>query len=164
MLKSIIVAQTLNHAIGKAQQLLCHLPKDLKHFRQTTMGHHLIMGRKTFESIGKPLPGRTLIIVTHNVQYQAQGCIVAHSMEAALDAAQQAGEAEVFIAGGAEIYRAVLPIADKIYLTEIKAQLVGDVFFPPLDARTWREVKRIPHYADDSHAFDFDFVTLHRSV
>ena len=160
MRKSIIVAIAENYAIGKDNQLLWHLPKDMQHFRRTTLGHHVIMGRKTFESIGKPLLGRTIIIVTRNPHYCAAGCTIAHDMATALRVAEQAGETEVFIAGGAEVYRATLALADKIYLTAVKATLEGDTFFPALDQQAWVEVKRTTHPADDRHLYAYDFVEL----
>lgn len=160
MLKSIIVAKAQNNAIGKDNQLLWHLPQDMKHFKQTTMGHHMIMGRKTFESIGRPLPGRELIIVTRNPDYPAPGCKTVGSIKEALGWAEQAGETEVLIAGGAQIYRAMLPLADKIYLTEVKATLEGDTFFPELDQNEWEETQRTAHSADERHAYAYDFVEL----
>lgn len=162
MLKSIIVAKAQNNAIGKDNQLLWRLPQDMKHFKQTTMGHHMIMGRKTFESIGKPLPGRELIVVTRNPDYNVSGCKTVGSIEEALAWAGQAGETEVLIAGGEEIYRATLPLADKIYLTEVKAVLEGDTFFPELDQNEWAEIQRTVHPADERHAYAYDFVELMR--
>lgn len=160
MIKSIIVAKAENQAIGKDNQLLWHLPKDMQHFKRTTMGHHVIMGRKTFASINKPLPGRKLIVVTRNSGYRAPGCITVHDITSALAVAEQAGETEVFIAGGAEVYRATLALANKIYLTEVKATLEGDTFFPVLSKNEWVEVQRIHHSADDRHPYVYDFVEL----
>ncbi len=160
MLKSIIVAKAQNNAIGKDNQLLWHLPQDMQHFKQKTMGHHMIMGRKTFESIGKPLPGREIIVVTRNPDYHAPGCKTVASIEEALAWAEQAGEAEVLIAGGEQIYRAMLPLADKIYLTEVKATLEGDTFFPELTPNEWVETQRTAHPADEKHVYAYDFVEL----
>lgn len=160
MIKSIIVAKTENNVIGKDNQLLWHMPKDMQYFKRTTMGHHVIMGRKTFASVKKPLPGRNLIIVTHNTNYRATGCSIVHSMQAALTRVAHTGDTEVFIAGGGEIYQTALPLADKIYLTEIKTKLVGDTFFPPIDQDTWKEIKRVHHPADTQHAYAYDFVEL----
>ena len=162
MIKSIIVAKTLNHVIGQDNQLPWYLPKDLQYFRHITMGHHMIMGRKTFTSIKKSLPGRKLIIVTRNASYQADGCDIAQNTTMALAIAQQAGETEVFIAGGATIYRATLALADKIYLTEIKTQLEGDTFFPIISTQAWEEVKRTHHPMDARHPYSYDFVELVR--
>ncbi len=160
MLKSIIVAKAEDQVIGQNNQLPWHLPKDLQHFRRITMGHHVIMGRRTFESIGKPLPGRTLIIVTRDPNYQAAGCTIVQSITEALAIAEQAGETEVFIAGGATIYQATLALADKIYLTEIKAQIEGDTFFPMISSSEWIEVTRIHYPEDEQHLYAHDFVEL----
>ncbi|MCU0318154.1 MAG: dihydrofolate reductase [Amoebophilaceae bacterium] len=162
MIKSLIVAKTDNHVIGQGNQLLWHFPKDLQHFKRITMGHHVIMGRKTFAAINKPLPGRKLIIVTRNPNYQVSGCTVVHSITAALAVAEQMGETEVLIAGGGEIYQATLGLADKIYLTEIKAKLEGDAFFPTIHANEWKEVKRTHHPADEKHRYAYNFVELIR--
>jgi dihydrofolate reductase len=160
MTKSIIVAKTVNHVIGQTNQLPWHLPKDLQHFKRITMGHHVIMGRKTFASIGKPLPGRKLIIVTRNLDYQAEGCTIVQDISTALAAAEQAGETEVFIAGGGSVYRETLALTDKIYLTGIKAKIEGDTFFPAISSNEWKEVKRIHHPADAQHLYAYDFVEL----
>ena len=160
MTKTIIVAKAENHAIGKDNQLLWHLPKDMQHFRRTTMGHHVIMGRKTFAAINRPLPGRKLIVVTRNPNYRAPGCATVHDIASALAWAEQAGETEVFIAGGEEVYRATLAVADKVYMTEVKATLEGDTFFPALDQRAWVEVKRTHHAPDAQHPYAYDFVEL----
>ena len=158
MVKSIIVAQTENNVIGKDNQLLWRMPRDMQHFRQKTMGHHVIMGRKTFASINKPLPGRELIVISRMPHYQIAGVTVVHSVAAALKFAERAGETELFIAGGGEIYRAMLPLADKLYLTEIKTQLVGDTFFPNINPSAWEEVKCLHYPADDKHAYGCRFV------
>ena len=163
MLKSVIVAKAQNNAIGKDNQLLWHLPKDMRHFKQKTMGRHIIMGRKTFESIGKPLPGRELIVVTRNPDYHAPGCKTVRSIEEALAWAEQAGETEVLIAGGEQIYRSTLPIVDKIYLTEVKTTLEGDTFFPELAQNEWVEIQRTAYPADERHAYAYDFVDLIRA-
>ena len=163
MLKSIIVAKAQNNAIGKDNQLLWHLPKDMQRFRRITMGHHVIMGRKTFEAIGKPLPGRALIIVTRNRNYHASGCKTVHNIEQALAWAEQAGETEVFIAGGEAIYRATLALADKIYLTEVKATLAGDTFFPTLAQNEWVATQRSHYPIDKRHAYAYDVVELIRA-
>ena len=162
MTKSIIVAKTENHVIGKDGHLLWHLPKDMQHFKRTTMGHHVIMGSKTFTSIEKPLPGRKLIIMTRTPNYCVEGCTVMQDITAALAVAEQAGETEVFIAGGGEIYQATLALADKIYLTEIKVDLRGDTFFPMITTNEWEEIKRIQHPRDAQHAYAYDFVEMVR--
>lgn len=160
MTKSIIVAKAENQVIGQDNRLPWHLPKDLQHFKHITMGHHVIMGRKTFESIGKLLPGRKLIIITRNPNYHVAGCIITQDIPTALATAEQAGETEVLIAGGATIYQATLPLIDKIYLTEIKTQVTGDAFFPILYENEWREVARVHHLMDDQHSYAYDFVEL----
>lgn len=162
MLKSIIVAKAENHVIGKDNQLTWHLPKDLQHFMHTTMDHYVIMGRKTFASIKNPLLGRKLIVVTRNPNYQMAGCTVVHDIPTALEVAEQAGETEVLIAGGGEIYQTTLALADKIYLTEVKAKLEGDAFFPTIHANEWKEVTRIHHPADERHRYAYNFVELIR--
>jgi dihydrofolate reductase len=162
MLKSIIVAKAENHVIGLDNQLPWHLPKDLQHFKRITMGHHVILGRKTFAFIKNPLPGRKLIVITRNPNYRVQGCTVVRDITTALAVAEQAGETEIFIAGGGEIYQATLSLADKIYLTEIKAPLDGDAFFPIINANEWEEVARIHHPADERHLYAYDFIELGR--
>ena len=164
MIKSIIVARAKNRVIGRNNRLPWHLPKDLQHFKRVTMGHHVIMGRKTFESIKKPLPGRKLIIVTRNSSYQAAECIVVKDMFTAFFVAEQAGETEVLVAGGGEIYQEALAFVDRVYLTEIQAQLEGDTFFPEINLYEWREVQRIHHPADDQHLHTYDFVELARKI
>lgn len=163
MTKSIIVAKAANHTIGKKGLLPWQLPKDMQHFRRLTMGHHVVMGRKTFESVGKPLPQRTTLVVTRNRHYQAAGCIIVHDLATALNTAKRAGETEVFIAGGEAIYREALSWADKIYLTEVKATLEGDTFLTAFDLAQWKEVKRTPHTADMQHLYPYDFVELVRA-
>lgn len=162
MIKSIIVAKAENDVIGKDNQLLWHMPKDLQHFKHMTMGHHVIMGRKTFASINRPLPGRKLIIVTHNRNHHAVGCTTVHDIAVALAVAEQAGETEVFIAGGGEIYQETIGLADKIYLTEIKATLEGNTFFPVINPKEWHETKRTYHPADEKHPYAYDLVELVR--
>lgn len=162
MTRSIVVAKAKNHVIGKDNQLLWHLPKDLQHFKRITMGHHVIMGRKTFSSINKLLPGRKLIIMTHTPNYQVAGGTVVQDITAALAVAEQAGETEVFIAGGGEIYQVTLALADKIYLTEVWANLGGDTFFPMLNTNEWKEIGRVHHPIDAQHAHAYDFVELAR--
>lgn len=162
MTKSIIVAKTENHVIGQSGQLPWNLPRDMQHFRHTTMGHHVVMGRKTFASIQTTLKGRKLIVVTKNADYQATGCTIVHSIKEALTVAEQAGETEVFIAGGEEIYRTTLALVDKIYLTEIQVQMKGDTFFPRIDPAAWEEIRRICYPADAQNLYACAFVELIR--
>jgi dihydrofolate reductase len=160
---SIIVATAQNGVIGRNNQLLWHLPDDLKQFKRLTMGHPIIMGRRTFESIGRVLPGRTSIVITHNTNYQIEGCVVVHSLDAALAAAQNTGVNEAFVIGGGIIYDLALPLTNKIYLTEVAAVFEGDAFFEIKDPQHWQETSRLHHPADEKHPFAFDLVTLERS-
>jgi dihydrofolate reductase len=161
---SLIAALSRNGVIGRNNQLPWRIPEDLRRFRQLTTGHPVLMGRKTYESIvrtlGGPLPGRENIVLTRSLHYQAPGCRVAHSVQAALDQAHEAaGAEEVFVIGGAELYRLLLPVAQHLYLTEIHAEFEGDAWFPPFSAREWRETSREPR---QSPQFSYDFVTYER--
>ncbi len=138
MIVSAIAAIGKNRVIGKDNQLLWKLPLELKYFKETTLGHHLILGRKTFES-HPPLPGRTSIVVTRNKKYSVPtGCLVAHSVPEAIEMAQTRGENEVFISGGEEIYFLSMPLIQKLYLTEVDYSAEGDAYFPPLVANQWK--------------------------
>lgn len=158
---AIIVARADNGVIGRDNQLPWHLPADLKHFKSLTTGHPIVMGRRTFESIGKPLPNRTNIVVTRQTDWQGEGVEVAHSVLGALELARQFGE-DVFVIGGAEIYREALPAVDTVYLTEVHHEADGDTVLPAFTADIWREVARERHEPDDKHAFAYSFVTLRR--
>lgn len=160
MLKSIIVAKAENDVIGKDNKLIWYMPADLKYFKETTMGHYIIMGRKTFESQKKPLPGRTSIIITRNKNYTAEGCMVVQSLEEAYRISEENNQKEVFILGGAEIYKLALPTTDKIYLTEIKASFEGDTYFPKINYQDWKEVKREEFQPDEKNAYPYAFVEL----
>jgi dihydrofolate reductase len=138
MIVSAIAAMGKNRVIGKDNQLMWRLPLELKYFKETTLGHHLILGRKTFES-RPPLPGRTSIVVTRNKKYSVPtGCLVAHSVPDAIEMAQTRGEKEVFISGGEEIYFLSMPLIQKLYLTEVDYTAEGDAYFPPLVANQWK--------------------------
>ena len=137
---SLIVAMDRNRVIGSQGRLPWHLPDDLRRFKSLTMGHHMVMGRKTYESIGRVLPGRTSVIVTRQKDYRASGAVIAGSLAEALQ--RCAGDDEIFVIGGEEIFRAALPLAQRIYLTEVNAAYAGDVYFPALPAGEWREVQR----------------------
>ena len=163
MIKSIIVAKADNDVIGSNNKIPWHMPADLKHFKHKTLGHAIIMGRKTFESLKKPLPGRTTIIITTHQHYQVPGCTVVHEIAEAFQVAQQAEETEVFIAGGGEIYRKTLPFADKIYLTAIRARVEGDTFFPPIDNTTWAVIKRESYAPDEKNPYPYDFIELEKT-
>ncbi|MGB5260434.1 MAG: type 3 dihydrofolate reductase [Gammaproteobacteria bacterium] len=157
---SIIVAMADNRVIGNDNRLPWHLPADLKHFKATTLGKPIIMGRKTWESIGRPLPGRTNIVVTRDIHYPADGCVVVHSLDAALAAA--AGHDEVMVIGGAEFYRQVLPQASTLYLTLVHDEFEGDVFFPALEGGEWCEVEREDFNADVNNPHAYSFLRLER--
>ncbi|MBX2945784.1 MAG: dihydrofolate reductase [Cyclobacteriaceae bacterium] len=162
---SIIAALTQNRVIGKNNDLPWHLPDDMKYFMQTTKGHPVIMGRKNYKSIPekfRPLPNRTNIVVTRQKNFTAPGCLVTHSLNEALDAAASAGSDEIFIIGGAEIYREGMHKANKLYLTEIKGTIEGDTFFPTYDSSQWNEISRLHHPADVRHRFAFDFVVYEK--
>ena len=154
-LLSAVVAAAENNAIGKDNQLLWHLPNDLRFFKRTTTGHTVVMGRKTYESVGKPLPNRRNIIITRQAGYKVAGTEVVHSLSEALE--RCADEEEVFIVGGAEIYRQALPLLDRIYLTRVHAQPEGDSFFPELDDEAWKLVAEERHSADERHAYSYAF-------
>ncbi|MBQ9584479.1 MAG: dihydrofolate reductase [Muribaculaceae bacterium] len=159
---SAIVAIDRNGAIGKQGQLLCHMPADMRHFKETTMGHSIVMGRKTFESFPKgALPGRQNIVITRSRGYAAQGVTVAHSVDEALAAATMPGE--VFVIGGEQIYRATFPLVDTIYLTVIDHKFEGvDAHFPRIDMRSWKIVDQEEHPADDRNPYPYTFMTLKR--
>lgn len=160
MIISLIAAIDRNHAIGKDGVMPWHLPADLKFFKRITMDKPVIMGRKTFDAIGKPLPGRLNIVVTRDTSWQHDGVYVAHSMEDALRAAAE--YEEVMIIGGANLYGQMLPDADRLYLTEIDAEFEADTFFPALDNAQWQEINREQHTADEKNAYPYSFVTLER--
>jgi dihydrofolate reductase len=163
-LVSLVVAAAANGVIGRDNRMPWHLPEDLAHFKRLTLGHPVVMGRKTYESIlaalGKPLPGRTNIVVTRQADFAAPGCIVAASFEATLAAAREAEE--IFVIGGAEIYRLALERADRVHLTLIDAAFEGDATFPALDPALWREAERETHPPAGSRAFGFAFLRYDR--
>lgn len=155
---SVIAAIARNGTIGRDNTLPWHLPEDLKHFRALTMGHHIIMGRKTYESLGRLLPGRTTVIVSRNHSYVVSGAIVASSLRQAIQAC--AGDEEIFIIGGAELYREALPIARRLYLTEIDEDFDGDAHFPKIDGAAWRETSRDKHRS--ANGLHFSYVIMDR--
>jgi len=165
MIISLIAALTENHVIGKDNDLPWHLPDDMKFFMETTKGHHVIMGRKNYESLPpkfRPLPNRTNIVVTRQKDFKATGCTVTHSLDEAVELAKKSNDPEIFIIGGADIFKQSMHLADRLYLTEIKTTLEGDTYFPPVDKTAWKEVTRKHHPVDDRHAYPFDFVTYER--
>lgn len=160
MRRSIVVAMDRNRVIGRDNQLPWRLPADLAYFKQVTLGHPVVMGRRTYESIGRPLPGRHNIVVTHDTTYRAPGCTVAASLPAAWLAAGDAEE--VCVIGGARVFEETLPIADVIHLTLVEAQVEGDTFFPEFDRSEWLEIEVAHHEADDRHAYPFRILRLER--
>lgn len=157
---SLIVALDKNFVIGNKGHIPWHLPADLEHFRKITMGKPIIMGRTTFESIGKVLPGRLNVVLTHDTSYQLTGVLVAHSVEDALKIAGTVSEAMVI--GGAKVYRQFMSLAYRMYLTLIDGELEGDAYFPKFDWNNWREVESETHKADRKNLYPYTFVTLER--
>ncbi|MBE7176626.1 MAG: dihydrofolate reductase [Mucilaginibacter polytrichastri] len=156
---SLIVAAARNNAIGKDNRLLWHLPADLQHFKKITSGHTIIMGRRTFDSIGKPLPNRRNIIITRSL-HGILGGEISSSLPAALSMC--ADEQEVFVIGGGEIYREALPLADRIYLTRVEAEPEADVFFPELNPDEWQEISCEAHKPDEKNTLAYTFITLEK--
>ena len=150
---SIIVAVARNRVIGNNNTLPWHLPEDLKRFRALTTGHHIIMGRKTYESLNRLLPDRTTVIVTRNSDYRVEGALIAHSLQQAISLCGH--DEEVFLIGGAELYRDGLQLAHKLYLTEIDAEYAGDAFLPDVDLNAWKETLREPHVSVQGLAFTY---------
>jgi dihydrofolate reductase len=157
---SIIVAMAKNRVIGNDNSIPWRLPNELQLFKKLTMGHHIVMGRKTYESIARLLPGRTTVIVTRQPDYRVEGATVVHSLEAAL--ASAGDDEEIFVIGGAELYRAALPVADRIYLTTVDAAPEGDTCMPDFDSRAWREISSESFQADEKHAHGYRFAILER--
>lgn len=149
-----------NRVIGRDNALPWRLPAELAHFKRVTMGHPIIMGRRTYESIGRPLPGRLNIVVSRNPGFVAPGCTVVDSLEKAYEAAGDAGE--VSIIGGTSLFEAALPTADCIHLTEVEAEIAGDTWFPDFDRSQWREKEIVRHPADERHAYAFRILELER--
>jgi len=162
MIISLIVAMDEERGIGKRGRLPWHLGADLKRFKMLTMGHHLVMGRKTYESIGRPLPGRTMIVITRNRKYNPDDCLMVHSFGDALALARQRGESEVFVAGGGEIFNQALPYADRLYLTKVHAQADCDVFFPEYSSDDWVEKETIFSPANEENDHPSTYILLER--
>ncbi len=151
-----------NHVIGLNNQMPWHLSADLKKFKIITMGSPILMGRKTYESIGRPLPGRTNIIISRNLHYQQKGCLVVNSIEKAIASCQN--NSEVFVIGGASLYKSILPMADTLYLTQINKDFEGDTFFPEIDKKKWNLVEREDVNNDPSVDFTYSFIKLEKSI
>ena len=162
MTVKLIVAKADNSAIGKGNDLIWRLPADLKFFKKTTLGHTLIMGRKTFESIGFPLPGRTTIIITRDKDYKQDKCLIAHSIEGALNLVEN--DESPFIAGGATIYKQALEkgLVKEMIITEVHESFEADVYFPEIDLSQWEETSREKHEVDEKNKYEYSFVTYIR--
>ena len=164
MTLSLIAALGNNNVIGRDNSLPWHMPADLKWFQKTTTGHHVLMGRKTFQEIGRPLPNRTNVVITRNAGFRPEGVAIARSLDEAISKAEAAGDPEIFIIGGADIFRQSLHIADRMYLTRIHAEPPGDTFFPEFDdVAEWKLVDVEHHEADDRNAYPYSFLTYERS-
>ncbi|HET7832050.1 MAG TPA: dihydrofolate reductase [Gallionella sp.] len=157
---SLLVAMATNRTIGINNTLPWRIPEDLKYFKMLTLGHHMIMGRKTFDSIGKPLPGRTTVVVSRDTTLKIEGCIVVHSLEKAIAAC--VGDEEIFIIGGGELFAQTLPLADKLYITEIQQDVEGDTHFPEFDKTEWQEVAREKRSQTEPQPLEYHFVTYRR--
>lgn len=157
---SAICAMSENRVIGHNNQLPWHLPADLKHFKNLTMGNPILMGRKTYESIGRPLPGRLNVIITSNRNYQAAGCTVVDSIEKALEITQESDE--LFIIGGASLYRGMLPLTQRLYLTLIHQDIEGDTYFPEFNLKEWVETERADYPINAEHRYPYSFIVLDR--
>jgi len=157
---SIIVAKATNNVIGNNNTLIWHLPSDLKYFKKLTTGNTIIMGRKTFDSIGKPLPNRRNVIITRNSNLKIEGCEVVNSLEEAIQLSSS--DENVFIVGGADIYRQSMTMAQTLYVTEVHAEFNGDSYFPEIEPSKWIEIKREDHNADEKNSLDYSFVTYNK--
>lgn len=162
MIIALIAAVSENGVIGRDGGIPWHLPADLQLFKRLTMGHHLIVGRKTFESIGKPLPGRKMIVLSRQPGYSVEGCLTATSLQNALEIARKAGEDEVFIAGGAAVYTQALPLADRFYLSRVHANVKGDTTFPEFNLENWAVTVKTEYPAGKGQKHDFTFMILDR--
>jgi dihydrofolate reductase len=158
---SIIVAMDENNLIGKDNELPWYLPADLQYFKKTTMGHPVIMGRKTFESIGRPLPGRENVILTRDPEYQQENCTILHSMDE-LKAYTESKPDEYFVIGGAELIKQALSFASKLYITKIHHQFEGDTYFPPFDEKEWTLVSKTPGPVDEKNKYAHDYFIYER--
>lgn len=157
---AIVVAMAKNRTIGLNNTLPWRIPEDLKHFKALTVGHHMIMGRKTFDSIGRPLPGRTTVVVSRNRHLRIEGCIVVHSLSEAIASCLR--DSPVFVVGGADIYAQALDLADTLHVTEIQKDVMGDAAFPAFDQSAWREVSREIRRQETPEPLEYHFVTYRR--
>lgn len=165
---ALIAAHARNLVVGIDNKLPWHLPEDLKYFKRITTGKAVIMGRKTYESIGRPLPNRTNIVITRNAEFSAPGIEVVNSLEAAIELAENVslinGVGEVMVIGGAMIYEEALPQADRLYLTHVHADVAGDAYFPKVDMSHWQELGREDYHASETNPYDYSFVVYDRAV
>jgi dihydrofolate reductase len=161
---TIIAAIAKNNALGKNNDLIWHLPADLKRFKRITTGHHIIMGRKTFESIGKPLPNRTTIIITRNKDYYKDGCLIAHSLEEALEMTED--DDKIFVIGGEQIYSYAIKnnLVDYLDITHVHHEFEADAFFPEIDATIWESIEREDFEADEKNKFNYSFVRYKKII
>ncbi|MEX6627038.1 dihydrofolate reductase [Tenacibaculum salmonis] len=159
---TIIAAIANNNALGKDNDLIWHLPADLKRFKKVTSGHYILMGRNTFESIGRPLPNRTSVIITRNNDYLKDGCLVAHSLEEAIELSKD--ETDIFIIGGAQVYKEAIEnnLVDKLDICLVHHSFEADVFFPNIDMNIWKEASREDFKADEKNKYDYSFVSYIR--
>jgi len=154
---TLIAAVADNLALGKNNDLIWHLPNDFKRFKAITSGHHIVMGRKTFESFPKPLPNRTHVIITRQKNYQPEGCIVVDSIEKAIEACPKTET--IFVIGGGEIYKLAIAFADKLDITRVHHNFEADTFFPEIDPKKWRLAESVKHFKDEKHLYDYSFET-----
>ncbi|MBL7250673.1 dihydrofolate reductase [Alloalcanivorax sp. C16-2] len=164
---AMMAAKASNNVIGRDNKLPWYLPNDLKYFKQVTLGKPIVMGRNTWESLKRPLPGRTNIVISRQPDYQAEGAKVVETLDQALELAGHVahidGQDEVVVIGGAQIYALALPRADRLYLTEVHAEVPGDTYFPVLDAAQWREIGRDDFQAEGPNPYDYSFVIYQRA-
>lgn len=159
---SMIWAMSRNRTIGRDNDLPWHLPEDLKHFKRTTMGKPVIMGRKTWDSIGKPLPGRSNIVITRNENFFAEGIKIVHTLEEAISLKECTESEEIVVIGGVAIYAMAFPLTDRLYLTRVHAQIEGDTFFPEFDENDWQETRRENFKASEKNPYNYSFTVLER--
>ncbi len=158
---NIVVAKASNNVIGAKNDLIWHLPNDLKHFKNITSGHPIIMGRKTFESLGRPLPNRTNIVVTRDQNWSAENIEIETSLSKAIEAAQKIDQ-DIYIIGGGNIYKQAMEFADVLYITEVHHEFDGDTYYPEIDSDEWEEVEREDFKKDEKHPYAYSFVTYKR--
>ena len=158
---NVIVAKASNNVIGAKNELIWHLPNDLKHFKNLTSGHPIIMGRKTFESLGRPLPNRTNIVITRDKNWQAENVEKEFSLEKAIESAKKINE-DIYIIGGGNIYKQAMEFADVLYITEVHHEFEGDTYFPEIDEEIWEEVDRENFMKDEKHSYAYSYVTYKR--